>query len=122
MKNYIARCLSNMGVFLAGIQVLAGIIIMCQKVEIPYDYLSDTYEQYSPIMIGIGSGVIVSGIVICLVLKGLAELVENSTNQMEYQKGILTLLKNNNGIINEYENISKVKLEKQFTNEELPKL
>ncbi|MCC0698514.1 hypothetical protein KGF42_03445 [Clostridioides sp. ZZV15-6383] len=122
MKNYIARCLSNMGVLLAGIQVLAGIIIMCQKVEVPYDYLSDTYEQYSPIMIGIGAGVIVSGIVICLVLKGLAELVENSTNQMEYQKGILTLLKNNNGIINEYENISKVKLEKQFTNEELPRL
>ncbi|MCC0669281.1 hypothetical protein [Clostridioides sp. ZZV14-6153] len=122
MKNYIARCLSNMGVLLAGIQVLAGIIIMCQKVEVPYNYLSDTYEQYSPIMIGIGAGVIVSGIVICLVLKGLAELVENSTNQMEYQKGILTLLKNNNGIINEYENISKVKLEKQFTNEELPRL
>ncbi|MCC0731319.1 hypothetical protein [Clostridioides sp. ZZV14-6048] len=87
-----------------------------------YFQLSDTYEQYSPIMIGIGAGVIVSGIVICLVLKGLAELVENSTNQMEYQKGILTLLKNNNGIINEYENISKVKLEKQFTNEELPRL
>ncbi|HBG3257183.1 TPA: hypothetical protein KP562_001367 [Clostridioides difficile] len=122
MKNYIARCLSNMGVLLAGIQVLAGIIIMCQKVEVPYDYLSDTYEQYSPIMIGIGAGVIVSGIVICLVLKGLAELVENSTNQMEYQNEILTLLKNNNGIINEYENTSKVKLEKQFTNEELPKL
>ncbi|MER0285324.1 hypothetical protein GSQ54_08980 [Clostridioides difficile] len=118
MKNYIARCLSNMGVLLAGIQVLSGIIIMCQKVEVPYDYLSDTYEQYSSTMIGIGAGVIVSGIVICLVLKGLAELVENSTDQTQYQKEILMLLKNNNIS----EKINEVKIEQQFTNEELPKL
>ncbi|MDI0267288.1 hypothetical protein QIW52_14985 [Clostridioides difficile] len=113
MKNYIAKCLSSIGTLLAAVQIIGGLIIALQKVE-AYSYI----EEYSPIMIGIGITFVVSGIITGLVLKGLAELVENSADQTQYQKEILMLLKNNNIS----EKINEVKIEPQFTNEELPKL
>lgn len=113
MKNYIAKCLSNIGILLAAVQIIGGLIIALQKVE-TYSYI----EEYSPIMIGIGVALVVSGIITGLILKGLAELVENSSDQTQYQKEIIMLLKNNNIS----EKINEVKIEEQFTNEELPKL
>lgn len=95
MNNKVASKLSLTGTIYFILSIIAGIFVMFQETERELELIGETISEWNPIVIVYGVIIIVSGIVICLVFKGIAELIENTYLNLVYQKEILNELKSN---------------------------
>lgn len=95
MNNKVASKLSLTGTIYFILSIIAGIFVMFQETERELELIGETISEWNPIVIVYGVIIIVSGIVICLVFKGIAELIENTYLNLAYQKEILNELKSN---------------------------
>lgn len=93
MNNKIASKLFVFGNVYLIISIIAGIITMFMPTETLLPLTGRVISEWNPITLVYGSVVIVSGIVISLILKGFAEIVENTYTSRLYQQELLKELK-----------------------------
>lgn len=92
MNNKIANKLSIFGTMYLALSIIVGAIIMFMPTEKELELLGETISEWNPIVIVYGGIIIVTGMIVSLMFKGFAEIIENTYTSKEYQKEILDLL------------------------------
>lgn len=92
MNNKIANKLSIFGTMYLALSIIVGSITMFMPTEKELELLGETISEWNPIVIVYGVIIIVTGIIVSLMFKGFAEIIENTYTGKLYQKEIVDLL------------------------------
>ena len=95
MNNKIAKKLSLVGNIYLGFSIFIGFILSIQEKVVLSKYSGRVIKEWSVTSLINGIIMILTGIIISLLFKGIAELIENNYLNLECQKEIINLLKNN---------------------------
>lgn len=93
MRNKTAKILNILAIVVAVLYSVVGLLVIIGTTASVNDY-SYYYYESSMIFVGvlIGASIVFIGILSCFVLKAIAEMLENSAEQTNYQREIYYML------------------------------
>ena len=92
MNNEIAKSLNWIGNMYLWLSIIVGVLVMFLKLETYKGYYS-SYSEWNPVVLVYSGAIIITGIIINLIFRGFADIIENTSESKLYQKEILNLLK-----------------------------